>query len=71
MNPWLYLLSTICAHSCYFITPQDMLKKMTGMRITVMSIRLGVNQLTVSLCGASIESIFICLRLCNNYYSAM
>jgi hypothetical protein len=45
--------------------------KMTGMRTTVMSTRLGVNQSTVSLCGASAESIFIYLRLCNNYYSAM
>ena len=57
MNPWLYLLSTICAHSCNFPTPQDMIMKMTGMRITVMSTRFGVNQSTVSLCGASVESV--------------
>ena len=57
MNPWLYLLSTICAHSCNFPTPQDMIMKMNGMRITVMSTRLRVNQSILSLCGASIESV--------------
>ena len=57
MNPWLYLLSTICAHSCNFPTPQVMIMKMTGMRITVMSTRFGVNQSTVSLCGASVKSV--------------
>ena len=31
--------------------------KMTGMRITVMSTRFGVNQSTVSLCGSSVESV--------------
>ena len=31
--------------------------KMTGMRITVMSTRFGVNQSTVSLCRASVDSI--------------
>ena len=41
MNPWLYLLSTICAHSCNFPTPQDVIMKMTGMRIIVMSTRFG------------------------------
>jgi len=41
--------------------------KMTEMRTTVMSTRLGVNQLIVSLCGASVESIFICLGLCNKH----
>ena len=30
---------------------------MVGMRTTVMSIRLGVNQSAVSLCGASVESV--------------
>jgi len=57
MNPWLYLLSTICAHSCNFPTPQVMLMMMIGMRTTVMSTRFGVNQSTVSLCGASVESV--------------
>ena len=57
MKPWLYLLSTICAHSCNFPTPQVMLTKMIGKRTTVMSTRLGVNQSTVSLCGASVESV--------------
>ena len=45
--------------------------KLSGMRTTVMSTRLGVNQLTVSLCVASVKSFFICLRLCNDYYFAM
>ena len=40
--------------------------KMTGMRTTVLSTRLGVNQLIVSLSGASVESVFICLILCND-----
>jgi len=31
--------------------------KMTGMTITIMSTRFGVNQSTVSLCGASVESV--------------
>jgi len=31
--------------------------KMTGMRITVISTRFGVNQSTVSLYGASVESV--------------
>jgi len=44
---------------------------MIGMRTIDMSIRLEVNQSTVSLCGASIESIFVCLSICNNYYSVM
>jgi len=57
MNPWLYLLSTICAHSCNFPTPQVMLMMMTGMRIIAMSTRFGVNQSIVSLCGASVESV--------------
>jgi len=57
MNLWLYLLSTICAHSCNFPTPQDMIMKITGKRITAMSTRFGVNQSTVSLCGASVESV--------------
>jgi hypothetical protein len=60
------MLSAICAHSCYFTTPSDILMKMTGMRPTIMSTRLGVNQLTVSLCGASNKSIFFCLILCND-----
>jgi len=47
----------MCAHSCNFPTPQDMTMKMTGMRITAMSTRFGVNQSTVSLCGASVESV--------------
>ena len=43
---------------------------MFGMRTTVMSIRLGVNQSTVSLCGASIESVvyfflsLLCKTMC-------
>ena len=57
MNPWLYLLSTICAHSCNFPTLQVMLMMMIGMRTIAMSIRFGVNQSTVSLCGASVESV--------------
>jgi len=57
MNLWFYLLSTICAHSCNFPTPQDMIMKMTGMRFIAMSTRFGVNQSTVSLCGASVESV--------------
>ena len=57
MNLWLYLLSTICAHSCNFPTPQVMLMMMIGMRTIAMSIRFGVNQSTVSLCGASVESV--------------
>jgi len=36
---------------------KDMIMKMTGMRITVMSTRFGVNQSAVSLCGASVESV--------------
>jgi hypothetical protein len=47
MNPLLYLLSTICAHPYYYPTPQDGQQIKIGMRITVMSIRLDVNQLTV------------------------
>ena len=57
MNPWLYLLSTICAHSCNFPTPQVILMMMIGMRTIAMSIRFGVNQSTVSLCGASVDSV--------------
>jgi len=45
--------------------------KMTGTRTIVMSTRLGVNQSTVSLCGASVEGIFILFELCNIYYSVM
>ena len=40
-----------------FPNTSDMIMKMTGMRITVMSTRFGVNQSTVSLCGASVESV--------------
>ena len=57
INPWLYLLSTICAHSYNFPIPQNMIMKMTGMRTTAMSTKFGVNQSTVSLCGASVESV--------------
>jgi len=57
MNPWLYLLSTICAHSCNFPTPQVMQMMMLRMSSTVMSTRFGVNQSTVSLCGASVKSV--------------
>ena len=68
MNPWLYLLSMICAHSCNFSTPQVMLMMLVGMRTTVMCTRLEVNQSTVSLCGTSIESVVysyyhFCIRL--------
>ena len=47
-----------------------------GMRTIVMSTRLGVNQSTMSLCGASVESVIYsyyhyCIGLCNNYYIAM
>ena len=44
MNPWLYLLSTICAYSCNFPTPQVMLMMMIEMRTIAMSIRFEVNQ---------------------------
>ena len=47
MNPWLCLLSTICAHFYYFTIPQDVLMKMTRLRTIVISTRLGVNQSTV------------------------
>jgi len=40
-----------------FPSLQVMPMMMLGMRITVMSIRFGVNQSTVSLCGASVESV--------------
>jgi len=40
-----------------FPTPQVMLMMMTGLRIIAMSTRFGVNQSTVSLCGASVESV--------------
>jgi len=43
---------------------------MIGMRTIAMSIRFGVNQSTVSLCGASVESVIYsyyhyCIRLCD------
>ena len=70
MNPWLYLLSTTCAHSYNFPTPQDTIMKMTGMRTTILSTRFEVNQSTLSLCGASVESVvyscyYFCVRLCD------
>ena len=72
MNPWLYLLSTICAHSCNFPTPQVMIMMMLGMRTTVMSTRFGVNQSTVSLCGASVESVvYLILLLCKTMWFIM
>jgi hypothetical protein len=40
----LYLLSTICAHSCYLHTHQDGQMNRIGKRIIVMNIRLDVNQ---------------------------
>jgi hypothetical protein len=40
----LYLLSTICAHSCYLHTYQDGQMNRIGKRIIMMSIRLVVNQ---------------------------
>ena len=46
MNPWLYLLSTTCAHSYNFPTPQVMLMMMIGMRTIALSIRFEVNQST-------------------------
>ena len=46
MNPWLYLLSMVCAHSCNFSTPQVMQMMMIGMRTIDMSIRFEVNQST-------------------------
>jgi hypothetical protein len=64
MNPLLYLLSTICAHSCYFPTPQDGQPIKIRKRITMMSIRLDVNQLT-SLCWSFRERvIFSCYIYC-------
>ena len=49
---------------------------MFGMRTTVMSTRLEVNQSAVSLCGASVESVvyfyyYDCIRLCDLLCSAM
>jgi hypothetical protein len=44
LYPMLYLLSTICAHSCYLHTHQDGQMNRIGKRIIVMSIRLVVNQ---------------------------
>jgi len=80
MSPWLYLLSTICAHSCNFPTTQVMQVIMFGMRIIAMSIRLEVNQSMLSLCEASVESVvyillsflyktmrFIIVPLCNKH----
>jgi hypothetical protein len=46
MNPLLYLLSTLCAHPCYFLTHQDGQMNRIGMRTTMMNIRLDVNQST-------------------------
>jgi hypothetical protein len=46
MNPLLYLLSMICAHPYYFPTHQDGQTNRIGMRITVMNIRIDVNQST-------------------------
>ena len=40
-----------------FPTPQVMQMTTFGMRTTVMSTRFGVNQSTVSLCGACVESV--------------
>jgi hypothetical protein len=44
--PMLYLLSTICAHSCYLHTHQDGQMNRIDKRIIVMNIRLDVNQST-------------------------
>jgi len=56
-EPLVILVEYDMCSSCNFPTPQDMIMKMTGMRIIVMSTRFGVNQSTVSLCGASVESV--------------
>jgi hypothetical protein len=53
MNPLLYLLSTTCAHPCYFTTPQVGHQIRIGMTIIAMSIRLVVCQSTCPCYGAS------------------
>jgi len=40
-----------------FPTPQVMLMMMIGMRTIAMSIRFGVNQSIVSMCGAFVENV--------------
>ena len=82
MNPWLYLLSTICAHSRNFPTPQLMQMMTIGMRTIDMSIRFEVNQSTfVPMWSFHRESYlfllsllyktmwFIIVLLCNKHYN--